>query len=235
MAIKKYLSRKALKLGKRIFSKKARSTAQKRALAKAVKISAMKRSKNKVAKTAVFSGFFKPNKVVTKTTFKIGKAVKIKGAKFDSGSIKQISKVSKVAAAKYAKSSGAKKVVATTVKNLDYDDAMGIEDKVRLGLLGIYGTAVATLYVGDKLQNSRFRKNLRDYRKSIISERNEATDRRRMKTAPPQLSPELELNAQRQKIQRETEKYLRDMRRKLELEKKRAKQQIIQNRKTGTV
>jgi len=225
MAIKKYLGRKALKLGKRIFSKKARSTAQKRALAKAIKISAMKRSKNKVAKTAVFSGFFKPNKAVTKTTFKIGKAVKVKGAK----------KVSKVAAAKYAKSSAAKKVVATTVKNLDYDDAMGIEDKVRLGLLGIYGTAVATLYVGDKIQNSRFRKNLRDYRKSIISERNEATDRRRMKTAPPQLSPELELNAQKQKIQKETEKYLRDMRRKLELEKKRAKQQIIQNRKTGTV
>jgi len=210
MAIKKYLSRKALKLGKRIFSKKARSTAQKRALAKAVKISAMKRSKNKVAKTAVF---------------KIGKAVKVKGAK----------KVSKVAAAKYVKSSSAKKVMTTTVKNLDYEDAMSFGDKARVTLAGTYLLGAGAFYVGDKIENSRFRKRLRDYKREVITERNARIDKRRMKTASPQLSPELELNAQRQKIQNETEKYLRDMRRKLEQEQRNAKNSIIQNRKTGTI
>lgn len=211
MAIKKYLGKKALKFGKKLFGKKARSAAQKRALAKAIKISAMKRSKNKVAKTAVLSGFFKPTKVA--------KAVKYTGGK----------KVSKAAAAKLAQ----KQLAKQSIDNID--TAMSFGDKARVTLAGTYFLGAGAYYIGNKIENARFRKRLRAYKNEVITERNARIDKRRSKTAPPQLSPELELNAQRQKVQNETEKYLRDMRRKLEQEKRNAKNSIIQNRKTGTI
>jgi len=217
MAIKKYLGKKALKFGKKLFGKKARSAAQKRALAKAVKISAMRRSKNKVAKTTI--GFFKPKKVVTKTSFKVAKAVKYKGGK----------KVSKAAAAKLAQ----KQLAKQSIDNID--TAMSFGDKARLTLAGTYLAGAGAFYVGNKIENARFRKRLRAYKNEVITERNARIDKRRNRTAPPQLSPELELNAQKQKIQNETEKYLREMRRKLEQEKRNAKNSIIQNRKTGTI
>jgi hypothetical protein len=221
MAIKKYLGKKALKLGKRLFSKKVRSTAQKRALAKAIKISAMKRSKNKIAKTAVFSGFFKPTKAITKTSLKIGKVVKVKGAK----------KVSKAAANKYLKSAAVKQALAPSVVQV----SRGQRIRAYLSVAAFSVGSAASL-TNKKLKNDINNNAAVDYmNKQYVEKLKRSFNKSLNKKNPPQLSPELELNAQRQKIQNETEKYLRDMRRKLEQEKRNAKNSIIQNRKTGTI
>jgi len=193
MAIKKYLGKKALKLGKKLFGKKARSAAQKRALAKAVKISAMKRSKNKISKVAKFI-----------------KPIKFKGAK----------KISKSVAKRQAT-----KVVANRRK-------ISTINKARIAILGVYATGVGASVAKKKIDHSAAINNMnRQYVENMRRSFNKQLNKRN----PPQLSPELELNAQKQKIQNETEKYLRDMRRKLEQEKRNAKNSIIQNRKTGTI